>query len=226
MLRIGNAGPDSATSGVSGVARWPATLAVLTIGGMFFALSSRYTVGPRWAMLAVIAALLVPLWMTRRRGLHRWTRGIALVMNTMLTLAVAISAVLLLYRLSTGQTQALALLRDAALVWSANIVVFALWYWNLDAGGPARRHPGKHASADFAFPQQQQDDDGEVESWSPGFVDYLFLAFNTSTAFSPTDTLVLARRMKALMMLQSLISLLVVAVLAARAINTITGITP
>ena len=204
-----------------GVARWPATIAVLTISAIFFFISSRYTVGPRWAVLSVTAALLIPLWVTRSRGLHLWTHGIALALNALLTLAVASSAILLFYRLYTGETQAFALLRDAILIWGVNIVVFALWYWNLDAGGPARRHPGKHASTDFAFPQQQQDDDGLVEGWSPGFTDYLFLAFNTSTAFSPTDTLVLARRMKVLMMMQSAISLLIVAVLAARAINTI-----
>jgi len=204
-----------------GVARWPATLAVLTIGAIFFFISSKYTIGPRWVVLAVTAVLLIPLWVTRRRGMHVWTHGIALALNGVLTLAVASSAILLFYRLYTGETQAFALLRDAILIWGVNIVVFALWYWNLDAGGPAKRHPGKHASTDFAFPQQQQDDDGLVEGWSPGFTDYLFLAFNTSTAFSPTDTLVLARRMKVLMMLQSAISLLIVAVLAARAINTI-----
>ena len=206
---------------VVGVARWPATIAILLIGGIFFTISSQYTVGPRWSALAIIAVLLILLWIMRWRGLHRWTHGIALALNSALTVAVASSAILLLVRLSTGKTEALPLLGDAALIWVVNVVVFALWYWNLDAGGPAKRHPGKHASSDFAFPQQQMDDDGLVEGWSPGFTDYLFLAFNTSTAFSPTDTLVLARRMKALMMLQSTISLLIVAVLAARAINTI-----
>lgn len=217
-----NAAPEVAED-IAGVARWPATLAVLLIGTIFFFISSKYTVGPSWVVLAVTAALLIPLWATRRRGMHHWTHAIALALNGVLTLAVASSAILLLVRLSTGETQSLALLRDASLIWGVNIVVFALWYWNLDAGGPAKRHPGKHASSDFAFPQQQQDDDGLVEGWSPGFTDYLFLAFNTSTAFSPTDTLVLARRMKVLMMLQSAISLLIVAVLAARAINTIGG---
>ncbi len=204
-----------------GVARWPATIAILLVGAVFLTISSEYTVGPSWVVFAVIFALLIPLWVTRIKGMHHWTHFIALALNGVLTLAVASSAALLLYRLATGKTQALALLGDATLVWGLNIVVFALWYWNLDAGGPAKRHPGKHASTDFAFPQQQQDDDGLVEGWSPGFTDYLFLAFNTSTAFSPTDTLVLARRMKVLMMLQSAISLLIVAVLAARAINTI-----
>lgn len=204
-----------------GVKRWPATIAILLVGAGFFILPERYTVGPRWGIMVLAMALLLPLWVLRLRGMHRWTHAVALALNSVLTLAVASSAVLLLYRLSEGTEQALSLLRDAALVWGANIVVFALWYWNLDAGGPAKRHPGKHASQDFSFPQQQQDDDGLVEGWSPGFLDYLFLAFNTSTAFSPTDTLVLSRQMKVLMMTQSLISLLVIAVLAARAINTI-----
>jgi uncharacterized membrane protein len=213
--------PHQAEEAFIGVARWPATLAALLIGGIFLVISEDYTVGPQWAVPVVIAMLLIPLWVTRLRGLHHWSHAIALTLNGILTLAVASSAVLLFYRLYTGKTQAFALLGDATLIWGVNIVVFALWYWNLDAGGPAKRHPGRHASADFAFPQQQQDDDGVVEGWSPGFIDYLFLAFNTSTAFSPTDTLVLARRMKVLMMLQSAISLLIVAVLAARAINTI-----
>ena len=78
-------------------------------------------------------------------------------------------------RLCQGTIQALALLRDAVLIWAANILTFALWYWSLDAGGPAQRHPGRHASTDFAFSQQQQDDDGLVEGWSPGFLDYLGL---------------------------------------------------
>ncbi|HEY8598402.1 MAG TPA: hypothetical protein VIL85_08220 [Thermomicrobiales bacterium] len=222
MARTGLAAGETAIDNAVGVARWPATVAIVLVGGSYFFLSSRFTVGPRWGILAIIATLLIPLWVLRLRGMHRWTHAVGLALNGILTLAVASSAALLLYRLGEKTEQALPLLRDAALVWGANIVVFALWYWNLDAGGPAQRHPGKHASQDFSFPQQQQDDDGIVEGWSPGFLDYLFLAFNTSTAFSPTDTLVLSRQMKVLMMAQALISLIVIAVLAARAINTIT----
>lgn len=202
-----------------GVPRWPATVAVLAFGGIFLALSGRYRVGPPWLVLAVVAVLIALVWMTRLRGYHRLTRLLAQLATALITLAVASSAALLVYRLTQGGVVAVALLRDAALIWVANIICFALWYWEIDGGGPAQRHPGHHSSADFAFPQQQQADDGLVEGWSPGFIDYLFLAFNTATAFSPTDTLVLSRRAKLLMMLQSLISLVVVAVLAARAIN-------
>jgi uncharacterized membrane protein len=212
---------DASATGTVGVPRWPGAIAALVVGALYLLLSDRYAVGPPWLVLVAAAALLTPLTLARLRGAHGVAHVLARALNGVLTLAVAASAALLVVRLSQGQTQALALLRDAALIWGANILTFALWYWNLDGGGPARRHPGRHASTDFAFPQQQQAEDALVEGWSPSFLDYLFVAFNTATAFSPTDTLVLSRRMKLLLMAQSLISLVVVAVLAARAINTI-----
>jgi uncharacterized membrane protein len=109
-------------------------------------------------------------------------------------------------------------------LWITNILVFAVWYWRLDAGGPHQRdkRPG-HTEGDFLFPQMTMSEqalrDAGMENWSPEFIDYLFLAFNTSTAFSPTDVPVLARWAKVLMMLQSLLSLLILALLAARAVN-------
>jgi hypothetical protein len=116
------------------------------------------------------------------------------------------------------------LLRSAASLWVSNILVFALWYWRLDAGGPNQRElSGAHTDGAFLFPQMQllppiKKEMGE-EEWAPNFVDYLFLAFNTSTAFSPTDTPVLSRWAKVLTMIQALISLATVALLAARAVN-------
>ena len=101
-----------------------------------------------------------------------------------------------------------------------NVVPFAVWYWELDGGGPARRRGDRHACEDFLFPQIARGGD-EARVWSPGFVDYLFLAFNTGTAFSPTDTAVLSRRAKVLTMAQSLIFLAVVAVLIGRAVDTL-----
>lgn len=207
----------------AGVARWPATIAVLLVGGLYLLISDSYSVGPSWLVLAFGVALLIPFWLAHHGGRPDLSHRLAIGVNGLLTLAVAASAALLIIRLGQGKTQSFELLRDAALVWVANIVTFALWYWSIDGGGPAKRHPGKHASTDFAFPQMQQDDDGVVEGWSPTFLDYLFLAFNTATAFSPTDTMVLSRPAKVLLMAQSTISLTVVAVLAARAINTIGG---
>ncbi len=116
------------------------------------------------------------------------------------------------------------LLRSAAALWITNILVFASWYWRLDAGGPrARELRGTHTDGAFLFPQMTLDQQGRLtmgeQHWSPNFVDYLFLAFNTSTAFSPTDSPVLSRWAKLLMMMQSLISFATVALLAARAVN-------
>ena len=135
--------------------------------------------------------------------------------------------------LSVGPPQAL--LRAAVALWFANVLVFALWYWKLDAGGPLGRESatGKIESA-FLFPQMLTNNEpGAQEAkkdsvkdpvqvdprWTPHFMDYLFLAFNTSTAFSPTDTAVLSRWAKVSMMLQAIISLAIIAIIAARAIN-------
>jgi hypothetical protein len=101
----------------------------------------------------------------------------------------------------------------------ALVSVFALWYWKLDAGGPLRRErPLGLMDSSFLFPQMLRRED-QNPSWTPHFVDYLFLAFNTSTAFSPTDTAVLSRWAKLGMMVQSLVSLTIIALLAARAVN-------
>ncbi len=122
------------------------------------------------------------------------------------------------------------LLRSALALWITNILVFALWYWKLDAGGPlGRDHRTGRLDSSFLFPQMMGQNQNELEdqgteahidaNWSPHFMDYLFLAFNTSTAFSPTDTAVLSRWAKVGMMLQSLISLAIVVLIAARAVN-------
>ena len=141
-----------------------------------------------------------------------------------ITACLVSSLALLVTRLPTHKDPPVELLRAAAAIWASNVLLFASWYWRLDGGGPNERdQQTAHVDGAFLFPQMLMDDDlkrktGE-EHWSPGFVDYLFLAFNTSTAFSPTDVPVLTRWAKVLMMLQSLISLTAVALLAARAVN-------
>jgi uncharacterized membrane protein len=118
------------------------------------------------------------------------------------------------------------LLRAAAAMWATNILIFASWYWRLDGGGPHERARDRgHSDGAFLFPQMTMDPDAKraagEHDWEPNFVDYLFLAFNTSTALSPTDVPVLSRWAKALMMIQALISLLVIVLLAARAVNVL-----
>ena len=116
-------------------------------------------------------------------------------------------------------TSAPALLRDATLLWVINVSTFAVWYWEI-GGGPARRRAEEHRSEDFLFPQMNLTTEA-ARAWHPRFVDYFFLAFNTSTAFSPTDTAFLSRRAKVLMMVQPLLSLVILALLVGRAINVL-----
>jgi uncharacterized membrane protein len=137
------------------------------------------------------------------------------------TLALVGSLALLIAGLPKKSESPAELAQSAACLWTANVLVFAIWYWRLDAGGPhAREKRGGHTAGAFFFPQMM---DGvpieHPESWMPRFVDYLFLAFNTSTAFSPTDTAILSRWAKGLCILQSLISLSIVAILASRAVG-------
>jgi hypothetical protein len=204
--------------------RWPAWLAVLAVGGLHTALPSYLVLGPRWIFLAVVLALLVPTVISHAKKHHRINRIIGFAVTSMVTLGLIVSVILLISALLAKKETATELLLSAASLWVTNILVFALWYWRLDAGGPHGRDQRRgHPEGAFLFPQmtmapQETNSVGE-EEWSPNFVDYLFLAFNTSTAFSPTDAPVLARWAKVLMMLQSLISLTVIALLAGRAVN-------
>jgi hypothetical protein len=111
------------------------------------------------------------------------------------------------------------LLLDAVNIWMTNVIIFALWYWQIDQGGPSLDRSVPHPPSDFLFPQMVAPPENPAASQHAGFVDYLFLSFTTCTAFSPTDTLPLTWRMKLLMMLEAIISLLTIAIVAARAVN-------
>jgi hypothetical protein len=204
--------------------RWPAAIAVIAVGGLSVALPPGLTIGPRWLFPAVIGVFLVPTIVSHWAGQHHLDRILGFTVTSLATIEMIVSVILLVGALPSHRESPAALLLSATAIWTSNILVFALWYWRLDAGGPHGRdaRPG-HADGAFLFPQMTMLPDAKAAAgqvmWSPNFLDYLFLAFNTSTAFSPTDTPVLARWGKVLMMLQSLISLTVVAVLAARAVN-------
>jgi hypothetical protein len=204
-----------------GVPRWPATVAMFVVAGLLALVSDRLTLGPSWLTLAVVLVLTVPITIASLRERHDWRRRLAFTGLGTTTLLVAASAVLLVQQLLTAVIEPSSLLFGAAAIWVANCVVFAVWYWEIDGGGPAKRRRDGHVSSDFLFPQLQIGDGTSSGGWWPGFIDYLFVAWNASTAFSPTDTLILTRRAKVLMMIQSLMSLVTIAVLAARAINTL-----
>jgi uncharacterized membrane protein len=199
--------------------RWPAFVAMLAAGGVYFSLPERLSVGPGWGLLAVILVLMVPIAVSNRRGDFHITRPLVVIANGAITVGMITSLVWLIKDIPQHRDPPMALLRAAIALWITNIVVFALWYWKFDAGGPSRRdaRAGRLKSS-FLFPQMLNEE-GRDSDWSPQFMDYLFLAFNTSTAFSPTDTAVLSRWAKAGTMLQSLISLAIVVLLAARAVN-------
>ncbi len=208
-------------SGKTGVPRWPATVALLIVGALFLFVSDGLTIGPSWGPLAIVTIVLIPLTLASLRGRHGLRRQLTFAVLALLTAAVVVSTFYLFQQLLRGRLPAEALLQGAGAVWAANVVVFALWYWEIDGGGPAQRRSDAHVSSDFLFPQLQVAGGRLSEGWAPGFLDYTFLAFNTSTAFSPTDTLTLSRRAKVLMMIQTVVSLLTIVVLAARAINTL-----
>lgn len=208
--------------------RWQALVAAIAAVTLSYGLPANLTLVSRFALPAVLAVLYVPIVISHRTGRHLVNHVLGIVATSALTAAVVASIVLLVITMVNGpereRTPAVAreLLRSAASLWVSNILVFALWYWRLDAGGPnARAGRERHTGGAFLFPQMQiaLSDERPAPPWSPQFLDYLFLAFNTSTAFSPTDTPVLTRWGKALMMIQAAISLTVLVLLAARAVN-------
>ncbi len=201
--------------------RWPAMVALLAVGVLRLALPEPLSAGPSWLLIVVVAILILPTVWTDRRDFYQPHRILGYILTSVVTVDMIWSLCLLVYELPAHAIAPQALLRASAALWISNILVFASWYWRLDAGGPhARELRGAHTDGAFLFPQMTETAAGQQrQGWTPGFVDYLFLAFNTSTAFSPTDCPVLTRWAKVLMMVQSLISLATVALLAARAVN-------
>ena len=199
--------------------RWPAIVAVVAAAAIFTALPPHLVLGPRWLVLVLVLALTAPYVLLNRSGLRQAARVLGYLNSAVITLFLLASLFLLVRAMLRHQGSPGQMLTSAACLWVANILVFALWYWRLDAGGPhARESRGAHEMGAFLFPQMTMRGH-PAANWRPPFIDYLFLAFKTSTAFSPTDTAILSRWGKALIMLQSLMSLTIVALLAARAVN-------
>lgn len=198
--------------------RWAAIIGILVVGVLYLVLPSRLIIGPNWLLLVIELVFLIPLIasMLTQRGLsHTSIRRLIMILLGINTLALGIGIMLLIITLPTDK-HATNLLRDAGLLWAFNILVFASWYWEIDGGGPVKRYHSKHQAADFMFPQQA---DGNEQGWVPHFSDYLFLAFTGATALSPADTFPLTRIAKGLMMLEAILSMTIIVLLAARAVN-------
>jgi uncharacterized membrane protein len=193
-------------------------MAVLAVGGLYLAMPEQLTPGPNWLVLVVVIVMLVPTMATHRMGKSELNHLFGLGLSAMITVALAWSVGSLIFLLPERRQSAAGLLLSAGALWVTTVLVFATWYWRLDAGGPHKRDAKEtHAEGSFLFPQMTMKP--AQKNWRPGFVDYLFLAFTTSTAFSPTDTPPLTRWAKGLMMTQSVLSLSTLAILAGRAVN-------
>jgi hypothetical protein len=198
---------------------------MLAVGGLYAALpASLIGNGPRWLLPAIIVVLLATILIFHRRGNHELHQTLGYVLNSVVTAALILALALLLWEVTEHRIEPHRLLRSAAALWVSNFLIFASWYWRLDGGGPHQRALTLgHTDGAFLFPQMTMHPEAKSaageEEWEPNFVDYLFLAFKTSTAFSPTDVPVLSRWAKILMMVQAMISLTVIALLAGRAVN-------
>src|SRR5882672_3526634 len=168
--------------------RWPAAIAVMAVGGLYLALPPYLIIGPRWLFPLVVIALLVPTVISHRAGKHSLNRILGFTVTGLVTSGMIASVTLLIRALPEHKESPTELLLSAASLWFTNILVFALWYWRLDAGGPHRRDSrAGHPEGAFLFPQMTMSPEAkasaDAELWTPNFVDYLFLSFNTSTAF-------------------------------------------
>jgi hypothetical protein len=209
------------------IRRWPASLAVCAALILQVLVPTQINVLPQWLLPSLGVLLLLPLVWMNPFHLSRdepWLRWVALVLVGVLVLANAVYLGGLIYFLNHGAANnGDVLVKGAVVIWVTNVVAFAVWYWEVDRGGPFARapeHERKEERVDLLFPQLTVDLPG-WERWLPGFTDYLFVSLTAATAFSPTDTMPLTARTKTLMGAQSLISLLTIAVVAARAVNVL-----
>jgi hypothetical protein len=201
--------------------RLPAAIAILTVAVLYLFLPEQLALGP--AILFPIVAVLgvLPLTIFDALGLeHPWERGLALTLLG-LTVAANFTSIGLLVNELIARSSDMSgrqLLAGALTVWTENVIVFALWFWELDRGGPRRREADGGDTPDFLFPQMTDAKD-IMPGWQPAFSDYLYTSSTNATAFSPTDTLPITGWAKLLMSSQSLSSFVLVVLVTARAVN-------
>jgi uncharacterized membrane protein len=203
---------------------WPAQLTVAVAILLNLGLSEKVTVGPTWLLPAIEGLLLAALIAVARGRVsvhRRGRRRFALVVIGLVSVANIVSLALLVHFLIGGaHVQGKALIGSGALLWLTNVLLFAVWYWEMDRGGPMQRHTDPHAIADFQFPQMENPQLAVGhERWRPGFIDYLYTSLTNATAFSPTDTMPLTVSAKLVMALQSVSALVTVGLVVARAVN-------
>lgn len=202
--------------------RWPILIVTVGILGLYASLPEHLTMGPSWVIITLALLLLIPSTVAHYAGKVGLNRTLGIAMLALVTIAEVWSLGVLVAGIPTKRQNAPELMRSAVALWVSNVLICACWYWRLDAGGPHQRAMRDvHSEGAFLFPQMTLPNElkQKESNWKPNFIDYLFVAFNTSTAFSPTDSPVLSRWAKIVSMLQATISLATIAILAARAIN-------
>jgi uncharacterized membrane protein len=217
------ASPEPATA----EPRWPMATAVLAATILFVGTPHRGRI-PGWWVGPLLQLVLLGVLIAQDPGridrrsptLHRLMVALLLIMTVGTVASVTVLAVDILAGVE-GVTATVLLGRGAA-IWVENVIVFSLWYWQLDRGGPAERAAGAPVPPSFAFPENATPELAP-DGWRPAYPDYLYLAYTNATAFSPTDTLPVRRWAKLTMMVQSTLSLVIAILVIARAINVLPG---
>lgn len=204
---------------------WPSQLTILVAIALQLTLPARLTAGPAWLVPSLEGALLIGMFFATPRELefeHPRRRRVALGMIAFVSAAnvyslVALTHLLLHHNVENGRE----LIVSGTLIWLTNFLIFGLWYWEMDRGGPGKRAAGHDGAPDFLFPQMS-DDRIEPRDWRPQFIDYLYVSLTNATAFSPTDTMPLSPMAKSIMGAQSVVSLVTIGLIVSRAVNILT----
>jgi uncharacterized membrane protein len=219
---MSSSGGDTRDSLSRGESRWPAAIATVVAIVLQLRLPENLSLGPTYVVPALAMILLIPLIILHPRRFSAASRpfkGVSVALIASMNVGNVTSLALLLHRLLNGsKVDGRSLILSAVEIWLTSVIIFALWFWEIDRGGPICRARGERDDPDFLF-AQMTDPSLVTKSWTPTFIDYLYVSLTNSTAFSPTDTLPLRSRVKMLMGAQSVASLAIIAVLGARAVN-------
>jgi uncharacterized membrane protein len=206
-----------------GESRLPPLLTVIAAIALQVLLPPRLVVGPKWVLPALeglmVVALVIISPQRKVRANHPASRRISIAIAALVSLANATSLGLLThYLLHHNVSNGRGLIFAGVLIWLTNLLIFALWYWEMDRGGPGKRAMGRDGPPDFLFPQMS-DDRIEPREWRPKFIDYMYVSLTNNTAFSPTDTMPLTPMAKSVMGIQSVVSLMTIGLIVSRAVN-------
>lgn len=202
---------------------WPAQLAIATAISLHLLVSDKLVIGPNWLVPGIAGVLLAvlifdgPSRASQRKNPRQ--RRLTLALIGLLSLAYLVSLVLLVhYLIVGGKTGGTRLIESGIVLWATNVLIFSVWYWEMDRGGPFARFHNPNEWPDFQFPQMENPQLARP-GWQPGFLDYLYTSLTNATAFSPTDTMPLTQVAKVVMAVQGTAALVTVGLVVARAVN-------